>query len=63
MADDALVTAFPHQLASDVRVLLAVMPEAQIAPVSPFSVYVGVKSSPFRIGSIRTSCLSQWRVR
>ncbi|MFC7014332.1 hypothetical protein ACFQMH_21910 [Streptomyces viridiviolaceus] len=51
MADDALVAAFPNQLASDVRVVLAVMPEAQIAPVSPFSVYVGdeVVAIPYRI--------------
>ncbi|MFB7967774.1 hypothetical protein [Streptomyces rubiginosohelvolus] len=51
MTDDDLVAAFPHQLASDVRAVLAVMPEARIAPVSPFSVYVGDEAVaiPYRI--------------
>ncbi|MGV9505646.1 hypothetical protein ACWDQZ_08575 [Streptomyces tendae] len=50
MTDD-LVAAFPHQLASDVRAVLAVMPAARIAPVSPFSVYVGDEAVaiPYRI--------------
>ncbi len=51
MTNDDLVAAFPHQLASDVRAVLAVMPEARIAPVSPFSVYVGDEAVaiPYRI--------------
>ncbi|MFD7223960.1 hypothetical protein ACFV9P_23540 [Streptomyces sp. NPDC059892] len=51
MTDDDLVAAFPHQLANDVRAVSAVMPEALIAPRSPFSVYVGdeVVAIPYRI--------------
>ncbi|MFF8975090.1 hypothetical protein [Streptomyces sp. NPDC014995] len=51
MTDDDLVAAFPHQLANDVRAVLAVMPQALIAPVSPFSVYVGNEAVaiPYRI--------------
>ncbi|WBB63919.1 hypothetical protein O7599_15965 [Streptomyces sp. WMMC500] len=48
---DDLVAAFPHQLANDVRAVSAVMPAARIAPVSPFSVYVGDQAVaiPYRI--------------
>ncbi|CAL9554759.1 hypothetical protein SUDANB108_04539 [Streptomyces sp. enrichment culture] len=51
MTDGDLVAAFPHQLADDVRVVLAVMPEARLAPASPFSVYVGDEAValPYRI--------------
>jgi hypothetical protein len=51
MTDGDLVAAFPHQLANDVRAVLAVMPEARIASASPFSVYVGDEAVaiPYRI--------------
>ncbi|MGW4874885.1 hypothetical protein [Streptomyces chartreusis] len=51
MTSGDLVAAFPRQLANDVRAVLAVMPEARIAPVSPFSVYVGDEAVaiPYRI--------------
>ncbi|MFG3716293.1 hypothetical protein ACGF8D_00610 [Streptomyces massasporeus] len=51
MTDGGLVAAFPHQLANDVRAVLAVMPEARIAPASPFSVCVGDEAVaiPYRI--------------
>ncbi|MGW3152499.1 hypothetical protein ACWDG1_49720 [Streptomyces sp. NPDC001177] len=46
-----LVAAFPQQLADEVRAVLAVMPEARFAPVSPFSVDVGDEAVaiPYRI--------------
>ncbi|MFF8883136.1 hypothetical protein [Streptomyces flaveolus] len=51
MSDGGLVAAFPRQLADDVRVVLSVMPEARIAPASPFPVYVGDEAVaiPYRI--------------
>ncbi|MET8451709.1 hypothetical protein [Streptomyces sp. NPDC005209] len=49
--DCDLVAAFPQQLADEVRAVLAVMPEARYAPVSPFSVDVGDEAVaiPYRI--------------
>ncbi|MFF6954948.1 hypothetical protein [Streptomyces sp. NPDC008317] len=35
-----LTAAFPAQLASDVRSVLAVMPEVRLAPMMPFEVTV-----------------------
>ncbi|KUN83743.1 hypothetical protein [Streptomyces griseoruber] len=50
MTDGDPVAAFPHQLANDVRAVLAVMPEARSHP-SPFSVYVDDEAVaiPYRI--------------
>ncbi|AEW98346.1 hypothetical protein [Streptantibioticus cattleyicolor] len=51
MADDELVAAFPAWLAEDVRAVVAVMPESDSAPASPFSVVVGDETVaiPYRI--------------
>jgi len=51
MTSGDLAAAFPRQLANDVHAVLAVMPEARIAPVSPFSVYVGDEAVaiPYRL--------------
>ncbi|MQS06993.1 hypothetical protein FNX48_007345 [Streptomyces sp. IF17] len=51
MTDGDLVAAFPNRLADDIRAVLAVMPQARSAPVSPFSVYVGDEAVtiPYRI--------------
>ncbi|MFD5794242.1 hypothetical protein ACFWIO_12015 [Streptomyces diastatochromogenes] len=51
VADGDLAAAFPQRLAGEVRAVLAVMPEAWSAPMSPFSVDVGDEAVaiPYRI--------------
>lgn len=51
LTDGHLAAAFPEELAGDVRAVLDVMPQARIAPVSPFSVHVGdaTVAIPYRI--------------
>ncbi|MET8331803.1 hypothetical protein [Streptomyces sp. NPDC005181] len=46
-----LVAAFPTRLAGDVQSVLAVMPDARVAPMNPFEVEVqgGTVSIPSRI--------------